>query len=247
VIDALTGRKPFTRWSRTWRLWAAPKLDLALVRLISPRQTEICTRGSHVRPERLQHDGRARSPHDGRAGFDVVVLDPVRGADCSGHMGATPQPNQTVTSDSSQRRRFRKSGLSNVIGSNQHSGESIDTVGVTGSIPVSPTNGGPRNTGPPIISGSSRAALAPRERWLRWLFTAGCGPDVARRPRPQWRRGLSARNLIPGQSATDASQRDPCGLWTVRSPLATSEHCTEYFVLTCVRVGEPGRIVASRA
>ena len=33
----------------------------------------------------------------------------------------------------------RKSGISNSIGSNQRSGESIDTVGVTGSIPVSPT------------------------------------------------------------------------------------------------------------
>jgi hypothetical protein len=56
-----------------------------------------------------------------------------------GHVGTTPQPKATVASDHNQRRRFRKSGISNLTGSNQRSGESIDTVGVNGSIPVSPT------------------------------------------------------------------------------------------------------------
>jgi hypothetical protein len=59
----------------------------------------------------------------------------------SGHMGATPQSKRTIAGGDNQRRRFRKSGISNVSESNQRSGESIDTVGVTGSIPVSPTPG----------------------------------------------------------------------------------------------------------
>ena len=57
----------------------------------------------------------------------------------SGHMGATPQPKPTVVSRGNQRRRSRNSGKSNLSESNQRSRESIDTVGVTGSIPVSPT------------------------------------------------------------------------------------------------------------
>jgi len=57
----------------------------------------------------------------------------------SGHMGATPQPKATVASADNQRRRFRKSGITNLAEHNQRSEESIDTVGVTGSIPVSPT------------------------------------------------------------------------------------------------------------
>jgi hypothetical protein len=81
----------------------------------------------------------------------------VRSVHCSrtgsGHMGATPQPKRTMASGDDQRRRFRKSGVSDVSESNQRSGESIDTVGVTGSIPVSPTDGGPV-PGPPVISGS---------------------------------------------------------------------------------------------
>jgi hypothetical protein len=67
----------------------------------------------------------------------------VRSVRCSrtgsGHMGATPQPKRTVASEDNQHRKCRKSGLSNVTEGNQRSGESIDTVGVTGSIPVSPT------------------------------------------------------------------------------------------------------------
>ncbi len=68
---------------------------------------------------------KATSPHDGAAGFDVVVLGPVPGADCPGHMGATPQPKAAVASDNNQRRRSRNSGISNGSGSNQPSGESI--------------------------------------------------------------------------------------------------------------------------
>jgi hypothetical protein len=59
----------------------------------------------------------------------------------SGHMGATPQPKRTVFSHGNQHRRSRKPGITNVSECNQLSGESIDTVGVTGSIPVSPTPG----------------------------------------------------------------------------------------------------------
>jgi hypothetical protein len=67
----------------------------------------------------------------------------VRSVHCSrtgsGHMGATPQPKRTIASEGNQHWSFRKSGISNVSGSNQRPAESIDTVGVTGSIPVSPT------------------------------------------------------------------------------------------------------------
>jgi hypothetical protein len=98
----------------------------------------------------------------------------------SGHMGATPQPKRTVASDDNQHRKCRKSGTSNVTEGNQRSGESIDTVGVTGSIPVSPTNGGPVFRGLPSFPDLSRAALGPHERWLRWIETGrswpGCGP-----------------------------------------------------------------------
>ena len=51
-----------------------------------------------------------------------------------GHMGATPQPKATIVSRVNQRRRCRNSGVSNVSGSNQRCGESIDTVGVTGRV-----------------------------------------------------------------------------------------------------------------
>jgi hypothetical protein len=72
---------------------------------------------------------------------------PVGSVHCSrtgsGHMGATPQPKGTVASVGNQHGRSRGSGISNGSESNQRSGESIDTVGVTGSIPVSPTLGGP--------------------------------------------------------------------------------------------------------
>jgi hypothetical protein len=61
----------------------------------------------------------------------------------SGHMGATPQPNRTVANGDNQLRTFSKSGVSNVNEGNQRWGESIDTVGVTGSIPVSPTTKAP--------------------------------------------------------------------------------------------------------
>src|SRR6266702_3482411 len=98
----------------------------------------------------------------------------------SGHMGATPQPNRTVASDDNQRRRFRNSGVSNLSGINQRSGESIDTVGVTGSIPVSPTNGGPVFRGLQSFPELSRAVLGPHERWLCWIVTVRpwprCGP-----------------------------------------------------------------------
>jgi hypothetical protein len=81
----------------------------------------------------------------------------VRSVHCwrtgSGHMGATPQPKRTVASSDNQRRKFRKSGVSNVSESNQRSGESIDTVGVTGSIPVSPT------TKPPDSGASSHVRI----------------------------------------------------------------------------------------
>jgi len=111
---------------------------------------------------------------------------PVGSVHCSrtgsGHMGATPQPKPTIASGDNQHRRFRKSGVSNLSESNQRSGESIDTVGVTGSIPVSPTNGGPVCRGLQAFPGQSRAALEPHERWLRWMVTVRlwprCGPTA---------------------------------------------------------------------
>jgi hypothetical protein len=125
----------------------------------------------------------------------------VRSVHCwrtgSGHMGATPQPKRTVASSDNQRRKFRKSGVSNVSESNQRSGESIDTVGVTGSIPVSPT------TKPPDSGASShvRIFLGPFSghasvgcvgwRWFR------CGPDVARRPRRRCRPSLPVHTTAP--------------------------------------------------
>jgi hypothetical protein len=82
---------------------------------------------------------------------------PVGSVHCSrtgsGHMGATPQPKGTVASVGNQHGRSSKSGNSNVSECNQRPGESIDTVGVTGSIPVSPTTYRPRNPGPVAISG----------------------------------------------------------------------------------------------
>jgi hypothetical protein len=107
-----------------------------------------------------------------------------------GHMGATAQPKRTIASYDNQRRRCRKSGISNVSESNQRSGESIDTVGVTGSIPVSPTIGGPRFWGLQSFPDLSRAALGPRERWLRWLRTV-----------PVWPR--------PGPTTGPTSMTDP--------------------------------------
>ena len=41
----------------------------------------------------------------------------------------------------------------------------LDTVGVTGSIPVSPTNGGPEARGLQSFPDLSRAVLGPRKRW----------------------------------------------------------------------------------
>jgi len=69
-------------------------------------------------------------------------------------MGATPQPNRTVVIDDNQHSRSRNSGISNRSEINQPSGESIDTVGVTGSIPVSPTTYRPRFPGPVAVSGA---------------------------------------------------------------------------------------------
>jgi hypothetical protein len=86
-----------------------------------------------------------------------------------GRMGATPQPETTIASHDNQQRRFRKSGRSNASKRNQRSGESIDTVGVTGSIPVSPTLGGPVIRGLQSFPDLSRAVLGPHERWSRWL------------------------------------------------------------------------------
>jgi hypothetical protein len=113
----------------------------------------------------------------------------VRSVHCSrtgsGHMGATPQPKRTIASEGNQHWRFRKSGISNVSGSNQRPAESIDTVGVTGSIPVSPTLGGPGFRGLQSFPEISRAALGPHERWVRWLAMVPvwprCGPAPRRR------------------------------------------------------------------
>jgi hypothetical protein len=120
----------------------------------------------------------------------------------SGHMGATPQPNRTVASDDNQRRRFRNSGVSNLSGINQRSGESIDTVGVTGSIPVSPTPEPPRFWGVQSFPGMSRAALGPHECWLA---LASDGSGVAR----MWPHG--------GDSSARGGFASPVELWSWRS------------------------------
>ena len=106
----------------------------------------------------------------------------------SGHMGATPQPKQTIASHDNQHRRSRKSGVSNVSKANQRSGESIDTVGVTGSIPVSPTNGGLGFRGLQSPQGPVWAALGPHERWLALV---GHESGVA----PMWPQSLGEGGL----------------------------------------------------
>ena len=57
----------------------------------------------------------------------------------AGRMGATPQPKATIASYGNKHCKARKSTGPTVSGVNQRPLEDIDTVGVTGSIPVSPT------------------------------------------------------------------------------------------------------------
>jgi hypothetical protein len=85
---------------------------------------------------------------------------------------------------------------SNVSGTNQLVLESIDTVGVTGSIPVSPTNGGPVFRGLQAFPGQSWAALGPLERWLCWLRTVRLWPRCGPAARPTSTTVPSARNLV---------------------------------------------------
>jgi hypothetical protein len=127
----------------------------------SPRtRTEIHVGSSDQNPSSMM-EGRGLLMTEARAWMSSWS---VRSVHCwrtgSGHMGATPQPKGTVASSDNQRRKFRKSGVSNVSESNQRSGESIDTVGVTGSIPVSPTNGGPGFRGLQSCPDLPRAVLA---------------------------------------------------------------------------------------
>jgi hypothetical protein len=125
-----------------------------------------------VRPEHFRHDGRAISGHDGVERLNVVIVGPslcAPGRSARATWGP-PQPNRTVASDDNQRRRFRNSGVSNLSGINQRSGESRDTGGVTASIPVSPTHEPPRFWGVQSFPGLSRAILGPRKRWSRWLL-----------------------------------------------------------------------------
>ncbi len=119
-----------------------------------------------VRPEHLQHGGRARTPHGRGEGLAVVVVGPFGALLAgSGHMGATPQPNQSIANHGNQRRKVRKSGISNVSERNQRSGESIDTVGVTGSIPVSPTTRNRRITGVEALDTASATNSSAPASW----------------------------------------------------------------------------------
>src|SRR5207302_2569474 len=58
----------------------------------------------------------------------------------------------------------------------------LDTVGVTGSIPVSATHEPPRFWGVQSFPGTSRAVLGPHERWLA-LASVGSGVAPMR---PEW-------------------------------------------------------------
>jgi hypothetical protein len=158
---------------------------------VAPTRTEIHVGSSDQNPSSMM-EGRGLLMTEARAWMSSWS---VRSVHCwrtgSGHMGATPQPKGTVASSDNQRRKFRKSGVSNVSESNQRSGESIDTVGVTGSIPVSPTIGGPGLRGLQSCPDLPRAVLGPRERWVRWLamvpVSPRCGPTaVVRAFNPAW-------------------------------------------------------------
>ena len=57
----------------------------------------------------------------------------------AGRMGATPHPKATIASYGNKHCKARKPTGPTASGANQRPLEDIDTVGVTGSIPVSPT------------------------------------------------------------------------------------------------------------
>jgi hypothetical protein len=123
------------------RLRTAGRWISLRVKRPSPIRTEIYVRRSLWPTEHFQHDGSATSCRDDDVALDVVVAGPH--TDTCGSSWATwvPRRNrqETVASGGNQRGRCRKPGVSNVSRTNQRFGESIDTVGVTGSIPVSPT------------------------------------------------------------------------------------------------------------
>jgi hypothetical protein len=163
-----------------------------------------------VGPEHFRHGGRVTSPHHGGVGLDVGRCVRVVRVYCwriaLGHMGATPQPKRTAASHDNQRRKCRNSGISNLSEVNQPSGESIDTVGVTGSIPVSPTLGGPVFRGLQSFPDLSGAVLGIHERWLRWIATvrpwprcvptshAGVADRTSRRAPPRHSAAIRLRN-----------------------------------------------------
>jgi hypothetical protein len=132
--------------------------------------------------------------HDGKAYSSVAAFGARMG---SGHQPDSPRCRVNIGAAwGPHRNRKRPSpatttnhggpetnGL-NLSQGNQPRAESIDTVGVTGSIPVSPTQEPPRFWGVQLFPGVSRAALGPHERWLRPLALVPvwprCGPSGTR-------------------------------------------------------------------
>jgi hypothetical protein len=99
--------------------------------------------------------------------------------------------------------------------------EQLDTVGVTGSIPVSPTNGGPGFRGLQAFPRRSRAAPGSLERRLCWLRTVRLWPRCGPADRPTLTTGSSGAQTPRGQSAIGGSD-SRC----LVGP-AMSEHCNE--------------------
>jgi hypothetical protein len=104
----------------------------------------------------------------------------------------------------------------------------LDTVGVTGSIPVSPTIGGPVRRGLQSFPDRSRAVLGPRKPLVA-LVTVSSG--VA----PMWpgvhgHAGDAAAEAWPSRSKT-FQIRDVVRFRTVSRSRSRSEHCIESSVV----------------
>ncbi len=112
-------------------------------------------------PSRCRCTGRRRS------GFDRE----------RGNAGETAPPKEAHESQRHQRSNgLRHKGTTRYQRSKRRV-DRLHTAGVTGSIPVSPTNGGPGFRGLPSFPELSWVTWGPRRRWGRWLLSDLAFPD----------------------------------------------------------------------